>query len=422
MTVIPLLVLLIGSLTYLSIRNPSIALVGLFSMFGVEQWAQANSAFFLENSAVINVVFGLVVGVALVSDIHRHGKAGRYTAIGVLVGLLYLYALVTTLWTSPKVNTTALWLQAAPYLLVRVLAGPLLVRRTGELATAYTYQVFVGAAVALLLYFGADWEGRQIVIGGTGRQGNPLAVAEMAGITILCAVFAVANFRASTLLRLSAVAVCLLVIVRSGSRGQLFGLVLATAIAFPCRYSIRNVKVFATTALVGVISAFIVSYGFSEYWADSGRFSEEGMAGDYALRVENVLTLLGIWFRDTRAVIVGLGNSTSFDHSVIGFYPHFVPAEILAEEGLIGALIYLAILVSVVVVALRAMRHAKFEDVQMRSALATTLAIVLYTFSLSLKQGSLLGHTTFFMSVIVMGRVSALSSQESLSRRRAAET
>jgi hypothetical protein len=429
MSIVIVLAVLLGSLAVVSVRTPAVALVAVYCMFGMEQWAQANSAFFLANSTLINLAVAGVVAAGLASR-YFEGVSTRvrmtqyYPAAGILVGLLFFYAFLTTFWTDTALNAPLRWLAAIPYWAVGVVAGPLLFRDSKDLAQAFAWQVLIGGIVAGLLYFGAEWQGRVIVlnqetIGITqSGQGNPLATAEMAGITVICATFAAVSFRGSALLRLIATAICLLVIVRSGSRGQLIGLAVALAAAFPIRYSIIRARVFAATAFVSLTGVLLVAYGLAEYWGSSGRFSDAGALDDYGIRMQLVASVLTAWLADTSAVLFGLGNTSSFDPALAGYYPHVVPVEILAEEGLIGALLYLAALLAVVAGLFRAV--AARRDDTASAALATAVAIIVYAFLLSLKQGSLLTSTTFFMSTIILAKVcSAIQSQ--FLRKRAAE-
>jgi len=88
---------------------------------------------------------------------------------------------------------------------------------------------------------------------------------------------------------------------------------------------------------------------------------------------------------------------------VVGFYPHITVLEVLAEEGLFGALIYFGILIF----ALRSIkRRLQFELTdRQRNALAILAGLFIFELILSWKQGSLLFSVYVFAYAIVLARL-----------------
>ncbi|HNK51686.1 MAG TPA: hypothetical protein PKX75_21965, partial [Nitrospira sp.] len=78
--------------------------------------------------------------------------------------------------------------------------------------------------------------------------------------------------------------------------------------------------------------------GVQWYWgAGDVRWSESKMVSDLDGRWEMAAKLLSAWWGEGPATIFGgLGNSAAFDPHIVGFYPHILPLEILAEEGVLG--------------------------------------------------------------------------------------
>ena len=133
------------------------------------------------------------------------------------------------------------------------------------------------------------------------------------------------------------------------------------------------------------------------------------MHGAMSGRLEQALILVHHWYGSPETILFGLGNSASFDPRVLGMYPHFVPLEILAEEGLVGFLAFLLILFVTgqnVAHCLRAIRDAPSE----RPLLAALAAMFLYALLLALKQGSLLNNLELFMFAILIGNYRAFLS------------
>jgi hypothetical protein len=410
MLTIIVLVVLIGFLSYRSVRLPGMALVGLYCMLAVEQWAQSQSVFFVERTAIVNLLFAVVAGFALTIRIYRRElRSEPYPLGAVLVILLFSYALLSTNWTNDDIEIAAIWEMWAPYIILQILIAPLLIAEPRDLAKVFAYQIFIGGLFAALIVFGTDYQGRQVVLGDNVKiVGNPLAIAELGGITIICVVMMTRLFKGDVLFRLIIASICLIAIIKSGSRGQLIALAFALAVAYPFTYSIKNPKIFVASALCALLLGYVVLAGLDTFWADSGRFGSEKMSIDYGKRIDKSARLLAAWVDSPGAIIFGLGNSGSYDMSINGSYPHFVPIEILCEEGIIGALIYIWMLLLILRESLFALRRDKTVREE-SSAFAILIGIIVYLFLISLKQGSLIGTSTFFMSVMIFSKAVAVT-------------
>jgi len=421
MLTIVVLVLLTGFLLHKSVRMPGMALVGLFCMLTVEQWAQSQSIFFVERSFLINVLFAFITAFALSIRVFRGELRSEPFPLGAgLVLVLFAYALLSTTWTNDDIDVQAIWMTWAPYILVQVLIAPLLVAEPKELTRLFGYQIFLGGLFATLIVFGSEYEGRQIILGGDRHfQGNPLAVAETGGVTIICAVLMTRLFKGDILIKLIVSAICLVAIVKSGSRGQLIALAFALVVAFPFTYSVKNPKIVVGSAVVAFILGYTVFLGLETFWGEGTRYSSEGMSTDYLKRMDKVARLFAAWIQDPSAIIFGLGNSSSYDLSINGSYPHFVPVEILCEEGILGALVYLWILLIVARDAIFVLRRRGMKRDE-SAGFAILVAIIAYLFLISLKQGSLIGTSTFFMTVIIFLRTVALTRRKDRARLREA--
>jgi len=414
MLTIAVLALLTIFLLRKSTELPGMALVGLLSMFTIEQWAQSQSAYFLERSAIVNFLFAAIAAYALALRIYRRElRTEPFPVAGGLVIALYLYALFSTTWSSAgEAEIRQAWFNTAPYIAVQILIAPLLVARPKDLTKICSHQIFVGGLFCTLIIFGAEYVGRRIVLGEDGSaSGNPLAVAETGGITIICAVMMMRLFKGDILVKLLISGLCLIAIVKSGSRGQLFSLVAALIVAFPLTYSIRNPKIVVGSTIVAIILAVVAIMGLDEFWSQSGRFTTGGMESDYHIRIERVSRLLDAWLADPLAIVVGLGNSASYDFSIIGHYAHIVPIEIMCEEGLLGAFVYLSLLWFVGRDARYVLRR-KESTREETAGLAILFGIVVYMFMLSLKQGSLLTTSSFFMAIMLFTRAVAMLRRE----------
>lgn len=132
-------------------------------------------------------------------------------------------------------------------------------------------------------------------------------------------------------------------------------------------------------------------------------------------RIGSAQQLFEYWSSsDPLHVLFGLGNSISYDPRILGGYPHVVPVEVLCEEGIVGALLFAACIGLSVHYAIKA---GLSSNGLTRQLFTTVLALMLYEFLLTLKQGSLLGSRTFLTlvslpsSFVVLSRILSIETQ-----------
>ena len=409
-----LFALLVFGLGVAVILRPPAALAGIFCVFGLKQWAQGTMVFFVQHGAIPNLCIGLLLILGLTVKLLRGERVfSPYPGVGWSTLMLYAYAGLTLLWTLDQNKSVELLLQALPYIVTMVALAPLLISKREDLRpVALTLLVF-GGLLAVLILVQAHWFNRRIVMAGASFESdaaNPLAMAQLGGYLMLASILL--HFRSlrlfGWLLRLGLTGLGLMLIIKSGSRGQFLGLLAVLILFLPLRQRINDPVKF-----VGFLVSFLIVAGLA-LWLQSGfttevatgqRWTSDKMVTDMAGRFHNLGTLFSVWSIDSLGKLVfGLGNSASYAIRQMGIYPHFVPGEVLAEEGLPGILLYL----SLVAGSLGNIRRAyalvrdKAED---RAAMALFGAILTYEFLLSLKQGSLISNTFFFGMVIVLGRI-----------------
>jgi O-antigen ligase len=111
--------------------------------------------------------------------------------------------------------------------------------------------------------------------------------------------------------------------------------------------------------------------------------------------------ILDHWFKTVGTMLFGLGSSASGD--LIGIYTHMVPVDILSEEGIVGFLIYVGIILTCVKDGLRSFSLVRYNPAQ-RARFAILAGLFAYYFLLSLKQGTMLGSSLLFMVAILIGK------------------
>jgi len=209
-------------------------------------------------------------------------------------------------------------------------------------------------------------------------------------------------------LKWALVGLCLLLIIKSASRGQLLGVLFVSIACWPISRGLKNLKQFVILTFVIVFLGISTSVAIQELSSEQvygtrGRWDEQAAQQDVVGRLSNAFFLVRLAYSSSENMLFGLGNSASYDQRILGIYPHFMPLEILAEEGLIGFALYLLIYYCVVRSGLRSFRIVA-HDPKERLLLGALVGLYLFMSILSLKQGSLLLNLEPFMLGIILGR------------------
>ncbi len=410
MLVVALIALALVAIFIAAWRVPPVALGVILAMYGIEQFAQSVSPFYVQHARLINIFIGVT---ALVAFYRRHRKSHfqrlSYGDVGLLAIVLYLYALMSTLWSPISSESLAYYLAAAPYVILYVFVAPLLVSNTKDLEKGFEALVYIGIAASVLLLFFAEWDGRGVVVAGNEGEewasSNPLASSEMAGYVALAAFFMPRENKEKwwDYLRWGAVVLSVMLAVRSGSRGQTIFMLLSLALFYPLRQRF-NIKTFASMLVAAAFVGLVLVYSLDAYWGGVENSRWEGEAMDEAVyeRAEIASDLMASWWKGGAATFIfGLGNSASFDPDVAGYYPHIVPVEVLGEEGLLGLIIYLVMLVMTGRSFMKVMGMKSDRHRQLGVALG---AMFFFSFLLSLKQGALLSSTSVALFATLIGK------------------
>ena len=260
----------------------------------------------------------------------------------------------------------------------------------------------VGGIISILLLTTVEWQDRGITIGT--RTGNPLATAQMAGYAILAALLYNSQKPKELvffIIKITVAIVCLLVAIRSGSRGQLLAAFIALVVFWPLAYRVKNVFGFIFAVIIFCALIYLFNYGLQQFWSDHDRFSLDRSNADIKGRFDMSLLLLADWFVNPFAVFAGLGNSAAF--AVLGTYPHILLFEIIGEEGLIGLSLY-ALILYFLYKNINGLAKLCRNHESCRKTLAVLSSFALFTFLLSMKQGSLIGSQEFFMMTMIIAR------------------
>ena len=394
-------ILVLASLAYLVFRarnNTGIALALIWSTYTLEQFLQFSHRIFIAYGSLVNIATVLIVLGSLVYSL----SVGRMKNI-VLTRSHYLWMALFG-WTA----LSATWgiyrgaddilIQAIPYLGGFVLLGPFCAQNDKQVSKAIMATIFFGGLVMTGMLF-CSFGNRALSLGFAGGkeiEGNPLAVATYGGYVTTCALFSIFHSRGNVMLLALKLAIAMLglyMIVRTGSRGQLVAVVVACAIWLPITsgISFKLSNVFLLLLAVGVFIAgvsFVGEVGLTRRWeAESLARDSDSRFGAAWFMIDKLMDAgPGSW-------LVGLGSSASYKY--LNTYPHFVPAEVLVEEGIVGFGLFTAFLLMVTRDGWKVL-SSKETPMQTRINIGCLLSLFTFQFGLCLKQGSLIGSPLLF--------------------------
>ncbi len=356
-----------------------------------------------------NIAVGLIalLGVGLAAR-KRSCVFCRIPPTTTLIASLYVYAFVTISWAPDSLASLEQWRIQGPYIITIALLAPLLFTDLDDARAGLTLTIFAGAAICVLALAFGNWGPRGLVLYGHEAtqeyEANPLALSSMAGTVFL--ISALSLGRPNRIFMRIVATVCipisLAVVLRSGSRGQFIASGAGLIVALPIAFRLRNIQSIATLLLAAIAVVGLGWWTTSFVDIDSSRWSESQSSADVIGRFANAQVLLQASSSHLFTAIFGLGNSSSFQ--VLGIYPHISCLEVLAEEGFVGAAIYLAIILFAVRSIKRIVDQPGLSDSK-RNALAILTGLFLFELVLSWKQGSLLSSVYVFLYAITLARL-----------------
>lgn len=392
-------------LAVLAYLRPGFACGYVLASYALEQCAQAFIPLAGQNNALCNYLIAGTVLVGIGGQLIRTGFGViRIRAPSMMVMLLIGYCYLTVLWSIFPSTTSQVLATALPYLVVFAGLTPFLVVSGKDLSDALLSLLWCATGSLVLLLLFAEWGSRGIILPYQRAEANPLVVSEIAGALLVTVAVApqVKELRHS--LRwpviVGCVGVVLVVFLRSGSRGQVIAALVTTLLFSNLRKDMRWVAFL----VIAVGALMFTSFLGDEVDRHASRWDTEKMQDAvFDGRVGKAEALLDFWSRSSLPrLFFGLGNATAQDPRLLGSYPHVVPAEVLAEEGLVGFAIYiLAILVAVQYLA-RGYRAASEKG---RSSVLAIAALLTFQFLVTLKQGTLFGGVAFLLLLVLPGSV-----------------
>lgn len=393
-------------------RAPPSCVAAMYCLFPLKQLGQSSIELLQSHPATTNILIGAIVVVATLRNWRTlilrfwHRPASYFLAAS-----LYFYALLSTGWSLAPDEALHRWGSAWPYLVTAIFLAPLSISSTCEFRTALRWLTWIGGLLSLAMLISGDWGSRGLVVDGISGdfETNPLAIAATAGAVAIAALVPRATGSSSLIhapLAILASISSIFLIIRSGSRGELFAALAAIALVSPLRFNITKARDVAAIALLTALISVGLVVGLSQYrGGGDARWSQSVVSADTEGRLEMATTLLRRWSKSDAGLVFGLGNSSSFDSRVVGFYPHVLPAEILGEEGLVGFLLLLALLVRAGRDGLHGWKSSA-HDSDVRATVAAAIALAVFSLVVSCKEGNLLSNYIFFTALTNISRIS----------------
>jgi O-antigen ligase len=384
-------------------------------MFPLEQALQSQTTFFHSNQTALNMICGSVVCIAMLrKQVSAEGRISQVLnpAFGTLA-LLLVFAGISMNWSAYKSNASEQIWWNFPYIVVSIVCVPLCVASLQDIGQLRKLVMLFGCVLAAAIFADQNFtffaERARLEL-GAGQRGNPLAVAEVGGLMMIFAALGPGGDIRKVALLVRGITIVLGagLCLTSGSRGQLVAAVLVSFILFPFTRPMGNVRsvisLLATILLVGgLLYLSTVLFLSSE---NLSRWSTDSLSGGAGDRLDFVRNYFDVWLRDPSVWVFGLGTMSFGAIVSSGNFVENLNVEILIEEGLVGLVLYLAVLVCVgrSIVYLWLNSTKSNED---RADIVTLIGVIFYFFVVASKSFNVWTAHPYWMWLMVAASISA---------------
>lgn len=415
-----LLVLVLGLLIVLSVGSifrPVWGLVLVILMYALEQSLQGAVPIFRSFPPLANYWTAIVVALSTANAIFRiqNPFVGYASTSWILSIGIFAWAAISLLWT-PSVTALKMTTDGIPYFILFLVLAPILPSSITDLRSFALLMMLFGTLTATSIIANPEFN---IESGRLGLQisfkvrSSPLAMGELGGTLVILAVLYHATVRSPTVvvLRIASFIAGTVLVLYSGSRGQLiFAAIIAIAF-FPVCRQVRNVfSFFATSAGVIAIGLGVLLLARFVFQSEGGmvesRWNFDVLASGTQVRRENALDLLLAFASNPQAWFTGLGWNafSAYTKASNEPYSHSVMLDILCELGFPA----FAALVIILIQTLRASRRlfsVVAESPLERSVTTCFIALTAYQILLSNKQGMLWASGPLFIHLLTLTRI-----------------
>jgi hypothetical protein len=381
----------------------------LILFFPLKQLVQSSLGFFRETALgneSINYLVAFTVAMATGYAIfkNRQRVRGFINGTTIIVIALYSWALLTCLWSPGGSKGFEVFVSAIPYFVMFFIFLPFLITTLNEWGQAARICLVLGTIITGLILISPEFTMKYGRIGldlpnAPGGRSNPLALGELGGTCIVLAAFVGTGFDLLyfKLFRIIGVIVGTILVVKSGSRGQLMFAVVSIALCYPISRPLAGLKNYNFTA-IGLIVTLIIIYYVASLVVSTGsmdtekRWAEGSTNEGVDARYSNIIFLLETWLKSPIFWVQGLGFYSFGALNPFGEpYTHCIVVDMLGELGLIGFTLFLILCLWTwnscrkIFVTIR-------DNQTQRANFSSFLAVLVYHFLLSNKQGNLAGE------------------------------
>jgi hypothetical protein len=414
------------------IGYPAIAACLCLGLFPIKQLLQASSGFFRDSLTGSQLINFLIGGVALVA-VGRRVVAksdqfrGYVTSSFILTMLLYVWGVVTCWWSLASAEGFASFTTNIPYIALYLLILPTLVVTIDDWSRVSAVWLITNTIVAGLILANPEftsWAGRLVLnLGVAGlkiTKTNPLEIGAAGGVCIILGLLYQSASGKTFILVIRFIAVLLgtALVVRSGSRGQFLFAIISAIAAYPIARKVKDIRRLAVAAIGLAILLALILF-LAEKVRTSGtsdeerRWTSEGFESGSNVRAGNMLLLLGQFASSPMNWVTGLGYQSYYALDSTQEYSHCISVDALAELGLVGATLFLAVFGRAAWLMKQCLDRIEDDPVR-RSGLGCLAGILLFYFLLANKQGNLAGSSALFCFVLILERVHVSLSAEPL--------
>ncbi|MEM6551316.1 MAG: hypothetical protein AAF750_04225 [Planctomycetota bacterium] len=382
----------------LSLRSPAWFVGPLYGFFVFEQALQSRFVYFVQQSSFLNLAMAVIVVLLL----GYHKAKGQITVktgpiLLATVGLVLL-SIVSMAWSIEPDLTKRVFLNDIRGFLLIVVSVPLLIRSMDDAWVAIKSVLIFSAVASVVLMQSTDVFLRRVVLAGQvaewgSASSNPLEVASVAGYAaILTLVIPLRGLGVVwTIGRFVLFAICLVAIIRTGSRGQLVAALFVSLLAYPLAHGQAGAGKKMLAALGSMLVLGLMVFVLGQY-AQGGRWDIGAGLDNYSgSRVGYVTELMAYW-RDAgpMAWLLGIGSGAARSYEVLGGgYTHVVVVEVLGELGVVGFTLVLVIAWRCIYYLRHLIRVCGPSPI-MRCTVVGWAALLLFDFILSFKQSTYL--------------------------------
>jgi hypothetical protein len=393
--------------------SPAWALALLFLHFALEQVLQAAfPSIFVANMWLVNVITGMVVVIAVARVVFSGSCYGRAYFSPIWKGtlIIYVWSVVSLLWTPSSNSAWRFISEGLPYVALFLIAAPILIVNIANVRRFALIYLVAGTSIATLVELSpgiTTQTGRLGLHFGGKSYSNPLELGGVGGALVIGAALLGSSTHRKLFLgfRIVGFLVGALMCAESGSRGQLIFAIAMAVVFFPIAQSVRSITNFVL-ASVGAVALALVAITFAVWVLPdnvSARWTAGQIEGGFIDRIFRVGDLAAYSIVRPHLWPIGVGFN-AFDAVSLNQtdYSHVLILDILFESGVVIFGLYLWMIFRTVKSGYTLLqRHV--GDPASRSTVAFLLAICLFEFFLSNKQGQLWSswNLFLFMEVVV---------------------